>query len=447
MEKRATEMKQHKKLLPYDTEAEEALLAGVFINNPILDDIMPILAPEDFYRESNCLIFTAMRRLYEQGKEVDAISVRDTLLRMGSWEKGVRLNDFGRIVDAVCTSVGFRYWTDIIRQTSIRRRLIQMCQEIASRSSDDMEDVDKLLDEAEQKIFSLAEKRAVSGLIPVRDALQAGLSIVERACEGCLAGLVTGFSDLDFITGGLQSKDLIILAGRPGMGKTALALSLAYNVAKSNRGVAFFSLEMSKEQVGLRLASSVSRVDQARLRSGRLRGEDRRALIEAAEHVSSLPIFIDETPSISVLEMKAKIRRLQKRQPLGLCVVDYLQLMQPGRARESRANEVAEISAGLKSLAKSFDLPVLALAQLNRRVEDRPKKRPELADLRDSGNIEQDADVILFVFRPEAYGRTDDNAGKAELIIAKQRNGPVGAVKLTFIDRYAKFENLYDEKK
>ena len=429
---------------PHNLEAEQAILAGILINNKIMDDLIATVKPEDFYRESHTHIYRSMLTLYEKGSPIDLISVSDILKRQDLLPKAGGSKYLASLADVVPTSAGFKYHADLIRESALRRHLMFTCLEIHQKCLQSSDETNKLLDSAEQTIFDLANTRIKQGLEPISEVLNNSHKVVERSRSGRMTGFSTHYLDIDRITGGLQPKELIILAARPGMGKTTLALNIAQNLADDNTGVAIFSLEMSKEQLGLRLMASEGRVDAFKLRVGRLGGDDFYALQEAADRIAQLPIFIDDTPDINVLEIRAKIRRLERQQRIGLIIIDYLQLMKPIASRNSREREVSEISSGLKTLAKIFEVPVLALSQLNRRVEGRDTKIPELADLRESGSIEQDADLIAFIYRPEVYDKTSARHGKAEIIVAKNRNGPFGNIKLTYIDQYTRFENFYE---
>lgn len=430
---------------PHNTEAEQAILAGILINNGILNDLITNIGPDDFYKEAHRHIYRAMISIYDQGIDVDLISLSDTLRKRELFERAGGLEYLSFLVEAASTSAGSAYHAELVKDSSIRRRLLHTCQEIQERCLYSRDETKQLLDSAEQSIFGLAGARIKQGLEPLSDSLQSSYKIVERSKAGQLSGLATHYIDIDRMTGGLQPKELIILAARPGMGKTTLALNIAQNMASEGAGVAVFSLEMSKEQLGLRLMASEGRVDTFKLKVGQLGGKDYESLLKAAQRLAELPIFIDDTPDINVLEVRAKIRRLERRQKFNLVIIDYLQLMKPAVPRNSREKEVAEISSGLKALAKTFEVPVLALSQLNRRIEARDIKRPELADLRESGSIEQDADMIAFISRPEVYKRTPNNRGKAEIIFAKNRNGPTGTVNLNYLDKYTRFENYVEE--
>lgn len=442
-----TTTSKSKPFTPHNIEAEQAVLGGILLNNDCLSDIAENLRPEDFYKSAHIGIYDAMLSLHGQNTQVDVITLADQLKKKNVFEKAGGLNYIGDLVEAVSTSTGANYHASLVRDASVRRQLMGACHKIFEKCRRPEEETEHLLEEAEQSVFKLATSRVDRGLNPISNVLQESCRFLDRAQSGETIGLGTGLRDLNNMIGGLQRKDLIILAGRPSMGKTALALNIAFNVAVKGHGVAIFSLEMAAEQLGLRLMATDAGVDAFKMRSGKLRNQDIEALVNSANKISELPMFVDDLPDINIFEIKSKIRRFKRQHGIDLVIVDYLQLMSSTKSGESRQREVSEICAGLKAVAKYFDVPVLALSQLNRRVEDRPKKRPELADLRESGSIEQDADSILFIYRPEVYQRTAANQGLAEIIVAKQRNGPCGSVKLTFLDRYTRFEDYSSREK
>lgn len=437
------------KVPPHNLDAEQAILAGILINNDALNQVMDILTVEDFYREAHAHLFEGMTVLYNESEPIDLITLSQCLTRKNLLEKAGGTDYLASLVDAVSTSAGIVYHAQIVRDLSVRRRLINQCSVISEACFQNWQETDELLDMAEQSIFDIAEEKIGESFSSMEEVIKGSFRKLESVAEqeGFITGVPTGFRDLDNYTAGLQPSDLIILAARPSMGKTALALNVGYNAAeKTGKGVAVFSLEMSKQQLGMRLLGFDARIDAKKLRTGFLRDKDWMKLTESANRLSGLPLFIDDTSGLGVLEMKAKCRRLAKKIDLGLIIVDYLQLMQGRRTAESRQLEISEISRSLKALAKDLNVPVVALSQLNRKVEDRPNKRPQLADLRESGAIEQDADVIAFIYRDEVYHpTTEENANVAEIILAKQRNGPTGYFKLTFIKEYTRFEDHIDE--
>ncbi len=437
------------KVPPHNLEAEQAVLGGVLLNNDAMNQLMDIISPDDFYREANATIFEGMTLLYNESEPIDVITLSEALTRKSRLEKVGGIDYLAVLVQSVSTSAGIVYHAEIIRHASVRRQLISVCSNISELCFQEQEDAEGLLEKAEQTIFNIAESQVKDGFQGLNHVIKGSMERVVKAGEskGFLTGITTGFDHFDRLTAGLQPSDLIIVAGRPSMGKTALALNMGYNAAKSTKkGIAVFSLEMSKQQLGIRLLGFESRIDATRLRTGRLNKDEWQELIDSADRLSEIPIYIDDSSAISVLEMKAKCRRLKKRGELGLVIVDYMQLIQGRRSAESRQLEMSEISRGLKGLAKDLDIPVMALSQLNRKVEDRPNKRPQLADLRESGAIEQDADVIVFIYRDEFYNpQSEESRNIAEIIIGKQRNGPTGSVKLTFLKELTRFENFIQD--
>ena len=437
------------KVPPHNLEAEQAVLGGVLLNNDAMNQLMDIISPEDFYREAHSTVFEGMAFLYKESEPIDVITLSETLTRKNRLEKIGGIDYLAVLVQSVSTSTGIVYHAEIIRAASVRRQLISECSNISELCFQEQEDAEGLLEKAEQTIFNIAESQIKEGFQSLSQVIKGSIKKVEKAgeSEGEVTGVPTGFDKFDFLTAGLQPSDLIIVAGRPSMGKTALAVNMGYNAAKkTKKGVAVFSLEMSKQQLGIRLLGFESRIDATKLRAGRLNKDEWLELIDSADRLSEIPIFIDDSSAISVLEMKAKCRRLKKRGELGLVIVDYMQLIQGRRSAESRQLEMSEISRGLKGLAKDLDIPVMALSQLNRKVEDRPNKRPQLADLRESGAIEQDADVIVFIYRDEVYNpQSEENQNIAEIIIGKQRNGPTGFLKLTFLKELTRFENFIQD--
>ncbi|MBK5100472.1 MAG: replicative DNA helicase [Desulfobacteraceae bacterium] len=437
------------KVPPHNMEAEQTILGGVLMNNDALNQIMDVLSPDDFYREAHAILFEGMVGLYNRGDPIDVITLSQFLGEKSSFEKVGGNSYLGSLVRAVSTSAGIIYHAQIVKDLSVRRKLIGQCSTISESCFQDWESIEDLLELAEQSIFDIAEEQIKEGFQSLEEVIKGSFKKLESVAEfeGFVTGVPTGFTDFDRYTAGLQPADLIIIAGRPSMGKTALALNMGYYSAqKTKRAVAIFSLEMSKQQLGMRMLGFDAGIDATKLRTGFLRDKEWEQLTEAANRLSELPIFIDDSSGISVLEMKAKCRRLKKKHDLSLVIVDYLQLLQGRRSAESRQLEISEISRSLKALAKDLNVPVVALSQLNRKVEDRPNKRPQLADLRESGAIEQDADVIAFIYRDELYHpQSDENRNLAEIILAKQRNGPTGFFKLTFQKELTRFRNYTEE--
>lgn len=433
------------KIPPHSLEAEQAVLGGILINNEAISHILDILSPDDFYKEAHSSIYTAMMELYNQDEPIDIITISQFLASKNKLDSIGGSEYITSLVESVSTSAGIIYHANIIKDLSIKRKLINQCSVISEACFQDMKKTEELLEFAEQSIFDIADEKTRGSLESLNDVVSSSFKRLEStaAIEGFVTGIPTGFREFDRLTAGLQPGELIIIAGRPSMGKTAFALNIGYNAANiTGKAVAFFSLEMSKLQLGIRLLGFDAGIDASRLRTGFLKDKEWELLTESANRLSELPIFIDDTSGVSVLEMKAKCRRLKKTQELGLIIVDYLQLVQGHKSYESRQLEISDISRMLKALAKDLNVPVVALSQLNRRVEERQNKRPQLADLRESGAIEQDADVIAFIYRDEVYNpHLPDNKNVAEIIIAKQRNGPTGSFKLTFQKEITRFRD------
>ncbi|HSR12510.1 MAG TPA: replicative DNA helicase [Thermodesulfobacteriota bacterium] len=435
------------RLPPQSLEAEISVLGGILLDNEALNRVLEFASEDDFYRESHRKIFTAMLDLYERAEPVDLITLSESLKKRGELEQVGGIEYLNSLVNSVGTAANISYYAKIVKEKSVLRRLIHRATEIIGKVYTAASDVDDVLDEAERSIFEISEDRVRPSFYPLKDVIKTSFKSIEKLYERkqLITGVPTGFTKLDELTSGLQPSDLIIIAGRPSMGKTAFALNIAQHAAVGGGyAAAIFSLEMAKEQLALRMLCSEAKVDAHRLRGGFLSESDWPRLTRAAGELSEAPIFIDDTPGMSVLEMRAKSRRLKADHNLGLVVVDYLQLMRGRTNSDSREQEISDISRSLKGLAKELSVPVIALSQLNRRVEDRGDRRPQLADLRESGAIEQDADVIIFIYRDEVYNKSEDNPnkGKAEIIIGKQRNGPTDKFDLAFLDKYTCFENL-----
>lgn len=431
---------------PQDLDAERAVLGGMLIDPDAIHRVVEILEAEAFYREGHREIFSSILALYERNEPADLITVTSALRNQQRLEAVGGASYLASLADQVPTTANIAYYARIVRQLGILRRLIQGANDIARLAYEgDQSSVDDLVDQAEKIVFDIAQRKITRSFFSLREVVKETFKTIEQLYEqkSTVTGVPTGFSDLDRITSGLQRSDLVIVAGRPSMGKTSLATCIMVNaVLEGGKPAAFFSLEMSKEQVVQRLLCSTARVDASKLRGGFLSESDWPKLTRAAGQLSEAAIYIDDTPALSVLEMRAKSRRLQREKGLGIVLVDYLQLMRVSGRVESREREISEISRSLKALAKELNVPVVALSQLNRAVENRQDKRPQLADLRESGAIEQDADVIAFVYRDEMYNRESPDKGVAEIIIGKQRNGPTGIVKLAFINEYTRFEDL-----
>jgi len=435
------------KVPPHNLEAEQTILGSILINNDALNQVVDILSGEDFYRETHTQIFEGMLTLYNRDDPVDLITLSQVLKERGALDKVGGTDYLASLAEATSTSAGIMYHAKIVKDLSTRRSLIGHCARISESCFEFTNDTDEVLDLAEQSIFEIAERNIDTSFLPLNEVVKNSFKKIETTTGSNITGISTGFTDFDNLTSGLQPSDLIIVAGRPSMGKTALALNIAFNAALEDKvGVAVFSLEMSSLQLGIRLLGCDAMIDAWKLRKGALQDDDYLRLTDSANRLSELPIYIDDSSALSALEIKAKARRLKKKHNISLVIIDYLQLMQSKKAVESRQLEISDISRSLKALAKDLDISVVAVSQLNRKVEDRPNKRPMLADLRESGAIEQDADLILFIYREEMYNRTEENKGKAELIVAKHRNGPTGSVNLTFREKYTKFDNFYQEE-
>jgi len=433
-------------LPPQNIEAEQAVLGTILLQDKALLKIVEVLEPEDFYRDAHKTIYAAMRILFEKREPHDLITVTGLLGDQNKLEEVGGAAYLASLTDIIPFSGTLVHHAQIIRKKSILRKLIQTTSEVAARCYDAQDDIETLVDQAEKTIFEIAHSNKGQGFQPMGTIVPRAFERITRLFDKQehITGVATGYDELDRMTAGLQPAELIILAARPSMGKTALAMNIVQHAALIGKvAVAVFSLEMSMESLALRMLCSVGRIDSQRIRTGKLHDNDWPKLTRATGMLADAPIYIDDTPGLTVLEMRAKARRLKSEHDLGLIVVDYLQLMQGKSNSENRAQEISEISRSLKAMAKELDVPVLALSQLNRSLENRTDKRPQLADLRESGAIEQDADVIMFIYRDEVYNRAEDNPnrGLAEIIVGKQRNGPTGMIKLTFLGEYTTFEN------
>ena len=435
------------KVPPQNLDAEQSVLGGIMLDNQALNSALEILDADDFYSEAHRKIFSAIIELYNKSEPCDIITLSNILKNRTQLDQAGGISYLSALSDSVPSAANISHYAKIVKEKSILRKLIGTATEILHKSYTSSSDIDTVLDEAEHAIFEISENKIRPTFSPFKDLIKDSVKTIEKLYERkeLVTGVPTGFEKLDDITSGLQKSDLVIIAGRPSMGKTALAMNIAqYAALEAGIPVAIFSLEMSKEQLALRMLSSEARVDSQRIRRGFLGEADWPKLITAAGRLSEALIFIDDSPAISALEMKAKARRLKSEVNLGLIILDYLQLMRGGGYKDSREQEISEISRSLKTLAKELNVPVIALSQLNRKLEDRTNKRPQMADLRDSGAIEQDADLIAFIYRDEVYDKSEENPekGMAEIIVGKQRNGPTGMVKLAFQDKFARFENL-----
>jgi len=430
---------------PQNIEAEMAVIGSILLEEGVIADVLEILNQDSFYKESHRQIFEAILALYNESKAIDLITLTDQLSKSNSLEQIGGAAYITELANIVPTSANVLHHAKIVREKAILRSLISTATGIVSEGYESDQDVDALLDKAEKLIFDISGPKIKSGFVPVKELIKHSIETIEKLYQrkAQVTGIPTGFQDLDVITAGLQPADLIIVAGRPSMGKSALMCGFAEHAAVVEKiPTAIFSLEMSKEQLVQRLLCSHARVDMQAVRTGFLSQEHWGDLVNAAGKISHSPLFIDDTPSANVLELRAKARRLKAQHNIGLILLDYLQLMQsPNSRSESRQQEISEISRSLKALARELNLPLVCVSQLSRATEQREGYKPRLSDLRDSGAIEQDADVVMLLFREEYYNPTEQNKGIAEVIIAKQRNGPVGTKKLTFLKEFSRFEN------
>ena len=435
----------YQKVLPQNIEAEQSVLGGILIDNEALHKVLEIIEPNDFYRDNHKKIFLAFLELFENNTPLDIITVTELLQKKGELTNVGGATYLASLVDSVPTTANITHYAKIIKEKSILRSLIAKATDIVNMGFEASEDVAEILDKAEEAIFSITQQRIQTSYYSIKEIIKQTFKTIEELSSkrDSVTGIPTGFVDFDRLTAGLQPSDLIIIAGRPVMGKTSFTLNIAQHAAtRAGVPVGFFSLEMSKEQLALRMLCAEARINSQKIRSGFLSERDWLRLTDAAATLSEAPIFIDDTPALSVLEVRAKARRLRSEHNIGLIIVDYLQLMKGKGRVDTREREISEISRSLKALAKELNIPVVAVSQLNRRVEERENKRPRLADLRESGAIEQDADLIVFIYRDEVYNEDTPDKGIAEIIIGKQRSGPTGVVKLAFLDKYTRFENL-----
>jgi replicative DNA helicase len=439
------------KVPPHSLQAEQAVLGGLMLDNPAWDKVADHVVEEDFYRRDHRLIFRAIAELADRSSPFDAVTLSEWLEQNQLLESAGGLASLGGLVQNTPSAANIQAYADIVREHSVLRSLITVGNDIAgSAFVTEGRNSTELLESAEQQVFQIAErgKRGQRGFRGIRTLLSAAVDRIDKLFQqdDPITGVPSGFSDLDEMTAGLQPSDLIIVAGRPSMGKTTLALNFAENAAiKYQVPVAIFSMEMPGEQLALRMMSSLGRIDQHKIRTGKLEDDDWPRLTSAVSLLDTAPLFIDDTPALSPTELRARARRLKREHNLGMIIIDYLQLMQISGTRENRTTEISEISRNLKALAKELELPVIALSQLNRGLEQRTDKRPVMSDLRESGAIEQDADVIMFIYRDEVYNEDSPHKGLAEIIIGKQRNGPIGKCFLTFRGQFTRFENYSED--
>ncbi len=436
---------------PHNVEAEQAVLGGIFIRNEVFHSLVDILTAEDFYLPAHQVLYTCFLDLYRKNAPIDLVSTAAALKDRGELETVGGASYLADLAQTVVGGANAEYYATIVRDKSLQRSLIGVCSSIISNCFDQTRSVDSLLDESEQAVFSVSERISGKNFRGTAELIEQAFDELIRRVnhKGNITGVTTGYNQLDNLTSGLQPSDLIIIAARPSMGKTAFALNIALRAAtRENTPVGIYSLEMSTDQLIMRLISTQAKVELSRLRRGNLEQDDWNRLYMAAEQLKAAPIYIDDTPALTPLEMRARTRRLKAEYNIGMVMVDYLQLMRGARRTDSREQEISEISRSLKSLAKEMNIPVVALSQLNRKLEERADKRPQLSDLRESGAIEQDADVIMFIYRGEVYLSEEQkkipnpHMGKAEIIIGKQRNGPTGKADLAFLSPYTAFEDL-----
>jgi replicative DNA helicase len=436
---------------PQNIEAEQSVLGGILIDSESINKVIDILSPEDFYRESHRKIYELMIELYEKSEAIDIITLTSLAKDRGLLEEVGGVTYLSSLVDMMPSAANIIQYAKIVREKAILRELINVANEIIEKSHEVDLDVEDYVDDAEKMIFQVSEKKFKPSFYHIKDVVKENVKTIWKLYEQkqAVTGIPTGFIELDRLTSGLQPCDLIVVAGRPSMGKTAFCMNIAQYVSMlkdSPVPVGIFSMEMSKEQLVTRMLSSEAEVDHTRLRTGTFSSSELQRIFQAAGRLSEAKIFIDDSPSMSILELRARARRLSREHGVGLLIIDYLQLIKGRSNAERREQEISEISRFLKALAKELKIPVIAISQLNRMVEQREDKRPRLADLRESGAIEQDADLILFIYRDEVYHKDkESNKGVAEIIIGKQRNGPTDTVRLAFIDKYATFKNLYRE--
>ncbi len=430
---------------PHSDEAEVAVLGSMLSSKDAVSQTIQYLTPDHFYKSGNGKIYSAMLNLFDKGEPIDTVSVIDLLKKNKDLEAVGGTYFITGLVESVPTAAHAERYSKIVLEKALLRNLINLSHDIAKEAYDDSQDVADILDSVEQSIFRITHNRLKGGFIHIDPILVDAFEKLEKISsnKGSVIGVPSGLLDLDDITSGFQEGDLIIVAGRPGMGKTALALSILRNASlEGGVGVGMFSLEMANHQLAMRLLCAEARVDSHFVRTGNLPKTHWKNLSIAVGSLAEAPIYLDDTPALTVLELRAKARRLKAEHNIGMIVVDYLQLMTGPKGVESRQQEISVISRSLKALAKELSIPVVALSQLSRAVEQRADKQPQLSDLRESGAIEQDADVVIFLFRPWVYSQEDEDEGKAKIIIAKQRNGPTGVVEASFISKYARFENL-----
>ena len=441
----ATEEVLLKRALPNSIEAEQSVIGSMILDREAITIASEIILPDDFYNKQYGILFETMIELNDEGKPVDLVTLQDRLKEKDVPPQVSSLEFIRDIITAVPTSANVRYYAGIVLEKSTLRRLIRLSGEIENTCYIGKDSLEIILEDTEKKVFELVQKRNAGSFVPIRQVVMNALERIEMASKtsGMVTGIATGFLDLDYMTSGMQPADLVLIAARPSMGKTAFVLNIAQHVAfKINKAVAIFSLEMSKEQLVNRMFSLESRVDAQHLRNGKLDESEWEKLIESAGVIGKSKLIIDDTPGISIQDLRSKCRKYKLENDLDMIIIDYLQLMSGSGRFESRQQEISEISRSLKGLARELSVPIIALSQLSRAVEQRPDHRPMMSDLRESGAIEQDADVVMFIYRDDYYNKDTEKKDIAEIIIGKQRNGPIGTVELAWLPQYTKFANL-----
>lgn len=434
-----------KRILPHSVEAEQSVIGSMIMDREAIMTASEIISSEDFYQHQYGVLFESMLELYNEGKPVDLITLQDRLKEKEVPPEISSLEFVRDLLNAVPTSANVKYYANIVQEKSMLRKLIRTTEDIANTCYVAKDRLEDILGDTEKKIFDIVQCNTSGDYVPIKEVVLNALDKIEQAAKnkGSVTGIPTGFIDLDYKTSGFQPSDLILIAARPSMGKTAFVLNVAQNMAfKENKTVAIFSLEMSKEQLVNRLLSLESKVDSQSIRTGNLSDEDWSKLIEGAGIIGKSHLIIDDTPGISINDLRSKCRKYKLEQDLGIIIIDYLQLMTGSKKTDSRQQEISDISRSLKEVARELHVPVVALSQLSRVVEQRPEHRPMLSDLRESGAIEQDADVVMFLYRDDYYNKDTDRPNIAEVIIAKQRNGPIGTIELVWLPNYTKFANM-----
>ena len=434
-----------KRILPHSVEAEQSVIGAMIMDREAIVVASELITAEDFYNKQYGILFDTMVELNDEGKPVDLVTLQDRLKEKDVPPEVSSLEFVRDLITAVPTSANIKYYAGVVAEKSTLRKLIRLNEEIANTCYAGKESLEIILEETEKKIFEVVQKRNTGDFVPIRQVVMNAMDKIEKAAKnkGAVTGIPTGFVDLDYRTAGMQPSDLVLIAARPSMGKTAFVLNIAEHVAfRQNKTVAIFSLEMSKEQLVNRLFSLESKVDSQHIRTGQLSDQEWEKLIESAGVIGKSNLIIDDTPGISIAELRSKCRKYKLEHNLSMIIIDYLQLMSGSGRTDSRQQEISDISRSLKAVARELSVPVLALSQLSRAVEQRPDHRPMLSDLRESGAIEQDADVVMFIYRDDYYNHDTDKKDVAEIIIAKQRNGPIGTIELAWLPNYTKFANL-----